>query len=111
MEFIHDEIDWVLEARSELARRGTSYDSIPPSYHAIDRFSCKYLHKWTEREVGLSTFIAKLGDAAWVEGKTVAIDKDLNKNLEIVIQKYFDGITFVFHCDRNSKPLCLKTIK
>ena len=110
-EFTYDNIDWVMEARLELARRGTSYDGIPPTYHAIDRFSQKHLDKWTDRSIGIAAFLAKLSDKAWEHGKVCAIEKDINKNREITIQKYYEGMNFLFHCDRDSQPITLKTVR
>lgn len=108
--FIYKGVNWVELARQELKRRGTSYDSIPPSYHAIDRFSTRYAHKWVDRSKGIASTLAKMGDDAWLNGKLCGETPHLENIEELIVHKYHDGITYVFHCDRLGNPINLRTI-
>lgn len=107
--FVFDCVDYVQVAKDECVRRGTSYEGIMPSHHAVDRFSQRFLSKWTERNIGLSTYISMLSEIAWNEG--IVKGQQSDGDGLITIKKVFDGVCYVFACNNQGHPTGLKTVQ
>lgn len=86
-------------ARAELERRGTSTPAIEVSGHAIDRFSQRFLWKWTEyrtdteKDIGLWSFLNQLAQEAWRHKHTNVSDNDEGQP---EIKCTYEGINWVF---------------
>lgn len=89
------------QAAQELHRRGTVIPEIEISYHAIDRFSQRFLQRWFDHRKsgeGIYAYIHRIAKFAWGRIKDYP-DKDKIK---------IKGMTFIF--ERETKWPILKTI-
>lgn len=89
------------EAARELHRRGSVLPEIEISYHAIDRFSQRFLQRWFDYrkdKEGIYSYIHRITKFAW--GRI----KDYPDKSKITIK----GMTFIF--ERENKWPVLKTI-
>ena len=77
-----------------------SNEYVSVSRHAVDMFSLRFLDRWTRfnaplhstKQLGIGTYIARLAQAAWDEGKDVS----KHRHQDDGIVKELDGIKFVF---------------
>lgn len=101
-----DQKEWSLLAKEELKRRGTRYDGIMPSHHAIDRFSMRHLDRW-DRSCGISAALSDLAGEAWSDGEH---ERPQDEGGQIVVKVWHKGVGFVFQCGDDRKPHTLKTV-
>jgi hypothetical protein len=85
-------------AKAELERRGVSANELEISFHAIDRASTHFFHRWRldKRDIGLYQWLYELTATALEKGK------------QIDDCYYYDGIKFVF--DFSTVVPVLKTV-
>jgi hypothetical protein len=75
-------------------------DHVGVSRHALDMFSLRFLTRWVEfnrplklqDRLGLSTYVAKLAQAAWDTG----VDVSKHRHQDDGVVKEMDGIRFVY---------------
>ncbi len=102
-----DGVNWSELAQMELDRRGTNYDGIMPSHHAIDRFSQRHLDKWDQTQ-GIASALSAMATEAWAKGEVVEQEVYAGDEGEVVKKRYA-LITYVFVCN-NGKAVGVKTV-
>ena len=90
---------WMAIAKAKVGESEVHNEWLSVSKHSIDRFSIRFIRLWQDyllskhsEHEGIATFLMKLAEIAWREGKDVS--KDRHKDDGII--KLYKGVKYVF---------------
>lgn len=79
------------EAKLKLEISDFDNTDIEITRHALDMFSKRFLYKWTDRSVGLGTFVANMSIEAQTKGRMIADNRPWGKGVKF----FYDDIIWV----------------
>lgn len=92
--------EWLEIAKAKVDASPLYKGSLVASKHAIDRYSLRFLKRWTayryggkDNNDGIATFLVKQAEEAWNQGQDVS----KNRHKDDGIVKYYKGILYVFN--------------
>ena len=80
------------EAQTKLNDSDFDKTDIQITRHALDMFSKRFLDKWTDRKIGLATFVAHYSVDALSKGMLIKDKRDLDSGLVM----FYDDVVWVF---------------
>jgi uncharacterized protein (DUF3820 family) len=89
-----DDVPEQIREEAKLKLEESDYDNtdIEITRHALDMFSKRFLHKWTDKKIGLASFVAQMSMEALTKGKMLSDERPWGRGVKF----FYDDIVWVF---------------
>lgn len=92
-----DDVSEEIKKEAEEKLEASDYDStdIQITRHAIDMFSKRFLEKWSDKKIGIATFVTRFAVDALAKGLMVTDQRPWGRG----IKYFYDDMVWVFNWD------------